>query len=62
MTIHLQVKALSLVSALLVVSALTPVVLSTSPAPPAAHLDFTCRRSRDGQWLQGYSGRDHLGF
>ena len=36
MTINLHVKALSLVSALLVVCALTPAVLSTPPAPLAA--------------------------
>ncbi len=36
MTIHLHVKALSLVSALLLASALTPVVSSTPPAPLAA--------------------------
>ncbi|HXQ38342.1 MAG TPA: hypothetical protein VN843_30360 [Anaerolineales bacterium] len=36
MTIHLHVKTLSLVSLLLLASALTPVVSSTPPPPPAA--------------------------
>ena len=36
MTIPLHVKALSLISALLLASTLTPVVSSTPPAPPAA--------------------------